>query len=110
MSSSTTMKKKWKKVTNVQLISNDVCEAPDFKAIPEVPYKGDLAGALSSISPTVLMINKVRNCYMCKIREIGDLEIRETYEKPCDNGALIDKYKNVEKKGLTQALDFSQLF
>ena len=46
VSSSTIMRKEGKEVTKFQLISNDVCEAPKFKAIPEITYKGDPVGAL----------------------------------------------------------------
>ena len=64
VSSSTITRKEGKKVTNVQLISHDVCKAPKFKEIPEIAYKGDLIGVLLSIPLNVSMINDVRNCYM----------------------------------------------
>ena len=38
------------------------------------------------------------------------MELRDAYKKLCDNGVLKDEYKIVEKKGLTRALDFLQLF
>ena len=89
------------KVKNVQLIKNDVCEPSKFRAIPEIAYKGDSTGALSSIPLNVLMINDVRNCYMCKIGDIGDLEIRESYARLCDIEVLKEEFKIIERKGLT---------
>ena len=47
---------------------------------------------------------------MCKIGEIGDLEIREVFAKLCENGILKDKYKIIKKKGLTCALAFLKVF
>ena len=41
---------------------------------------------------------------------IGDMEIRETYWKLCENRALKDEFKIIERKGLTCALDFSNVF
>ena len=41
---------------------------------------------------------------------IGDLEIRETYAKLCENGVLKDLYMIIEKKGLTSALELPQVF
>ena len=49
----------------------------------------------------------VKSCYNCKI---GDMEIREAYEKLCVNGTLKDKFKIVETKGLTHCLKFSTVF
>ena len=53
--SSTGVRKEVRKVTNVQLISNDVHQQP-FCSNLEIAYKGDLFGALSTILPKVLMI------------------------------------------------------
>ena len=91
------------------MISNGVCEAPKLKAIPKISYKRDLVGVLSSIPLKVLMMNNVRNCHMCNIREIGDLEIREAFGKLCENGVLKNEFKIIEKKGLTHALAFCKL-
>ena len=88
----------------VQLVSNEVKQL-EFKAIPEVAYKDDPAGALSMIPPKVVMIQDMRKCYNCKVGSVGDLELREAYDRLCDNGILKDEYKIVEKKGLTHALD-----
>ena len=55
----------------IQLISNDVCEDPKFKVIPKITYIADPVVTLSLIPRNVLIINDVRNCYMCKIGEIG---------------------------------------
>ena len=41
---------------------------------------------------------------------IGDMEIRETYEKLCENRVLKYEFKIVERKGLTRALDFPNVF
>ena len=37
---------------------------------------------------------------------IGDMEIREAYKKLCENGVFKEEFQSVERKGLTQALDF----
>lgn len=94
-----------KKVFTAQLIDNNACGPPKFLPILEVAYKEDPAEALSSIPMNVLMVNDVCSCYMCKIGEIGDFEIRQAYEKLYDNGVLKDEYKIVKTKGLTDALD-----
>ena len=44
----------------VQLVSNEVRQ-PNFKAIPEIPYKQDPSGAISMIPPKVVMVQDVRN-------------------------------------------------
>ena len=56
------------------------------------------------------MIQDVISCYTCKVGSIGDMEIRETYGKLCENGALKDEFKIVERKGLTHALHFPNVF
>ena len=38
------------------------------------------------------------------------MEIRETFGKLCENGALKDEFKIIERKGLTHALDFPNVF
>ena len=78
---------KTKTTFEVQLISNEV-KQPKFKAIPEVAYKNDLAGALSMIPSKVAMIQDVWKCYNCKVRGVGDMELGEAYDKLCDNGLL----------------------
>ena len=100
---------KEKTTFEVQLISNEVKKL-EFKAIPEVAYKNDLAGALSMIPLKVVMIQDVQKCYNCKVGGIGDMELRESYEKLCDNGVLKEEYNIVEKKGLTRALYFPTTF
>jgi hypothetical protein len=62
------------------------------------------------IPPKVLMIEDVRCCYTCKFGSIGDMEIREFYNQLCDNGVLREDNKIVERKGLTHALDFPNVF
>ena len=62
------------------------------------------------IPPNVLMVQDVRKCYNYKIGSIGDMEIRHAYEKLCENVALKEEYKIVEKKGLTRALYFPNVF
>lgn len=104
--SSAIVKKKGKEVLNAQIIRNDVCKLHKFQVIPESAVKGDLMGALSLIPPKVLMINDVCTCYMCKIGEIGDYELREAYDKLCDNGVLKAKHQKVSERGLVRALDF----
>ena len=52
----------------------------------------------------------MRKCYNCKVGSVGDLELREAYEKLCDNGILKEEYQIVEKKGLMHALDFPMRF
>ena len=102
-------RKEGKQVFSGQLISNDVGQPP-FRAIPNIAYKGDLFGALSMISPKVLIIQDVRCCYMCKFVSVGDMEIRDIYNQLCDNGVLREEYKIIEKKGLTHTLDFPNVF
>ena len=38
------------------------------------------------------------------------MEIREAYGRLCENGILKVEYNTVEKKGLTHALDFPNVF
>lgn len=66
-------------VSKIQLVKNDACPPPKFCAIPKIAIKGDSMGMLSSIPPKVIMIHDVGRCYMCKIEEVGDYEIREAY-------------------------------
>lgn len=62
------------------------------------------------IPSQVLMIQDVRKCYNYLIGSIGDMEIREAYGKLCENGVLREEFKIVEKKRLTCALDFPNIF
>lgn len=100
---------KEKTTFEVQLIRNEL-KQPNFKAILEVAYKNDPASALSVIPPKVIMIQDVRKCYNCKVRGVGDLELREAYNRLCENGALKEEFNIVEKKGLTRALEFTTAF
>ena len=93
----------------VQLVSREV-KQPEFKPIPEVAYKNDLVGALSIIPLKVVMVQDVCKCYNCKVGGIGDMEIREAYNKLCFNGVLKEEYNIVEKKGITRALDLPTIF
>ena len=45
-----------------------------------------------------------------RFREVGDMEIRNSYSNLCDNGVLREEYKIVEQNGLNCALDFPQKF
>lgn len=56
------------------------------------------------------MIQDVRCCYSCKVGSIGDMEIKDLYGKLCENGVLKEEYKIVERKGLTYALEFPNIF
>ena len=56
------------------------------------------------------MIQDVKNCYNCKIGSIGDMEIREEYGRLCENEVLKEEYNIFERKGLTHALDFLNVF
>ena len=56
------------------------------------------------------MIQDIRKCYSCKIGSIGDIKIREAYGKLCENSVLREEFKIVEKKRLTCALDFLNIF
>ena len=56
------------------------------------------------------MVQDVRRCYNCKIGTVGDMEIREAYDKLCENGVLKEAYQIIEKKCLTRALDFPTMF
>ena len=72
-------------------MSNEV-KQPDFCPILEVAYKNDPTGALSIITPKVVMVQDIRRCYNCKIGAIEDMEMREAYEKLCENGVLKEEY------------------
>ena len=104
------VKKQGKEVSNVQLVRNEVCKPRVFKAISKSAIKGDLNGALFMILENVLIMNDTRSCYMCKIGEIGDYEIKEAYDKLCDNRVLKLEHRVVVDQGLVHALDFLQNF
>ncbi len=93
----------------IQLVSNEV-KQPNFKAILDISYKRNPSSALSMILLKVLIIQDVRKCYNCKIESIGDMEIRQACDRLCENGVLREEFKIVEKKGLTHALDFLNIF
>lgn len=73
-------------VSNAQLVKNEACPPPKFKEYLEIAMKGDSSGALSSIQPRFIMSHDVRSCYMCKIGEISDFEMRAINERLCKNG------------------------
>ena len=98
-----------KEVLKIQIVSNEV-KKPIYKVIPDITYKKDPSGTLSMIPPSVIMVQDVRKCYNCKIGSIGDMQIRDAYNIICENGVLKEEYKNIEKKGLTGALDFPNVF
>ena len=83
-----------KEILNVQLVSFEV-KQPIFKAIPDIAYKKDPSSLLSMIPLNVLMVQDVRKCYNYKFGSIGDMEIRQAYEKLCENGVLREEYKIV---------------
>ena len=56
------------------------------------------------------MIQDVRCCYTCKVASIGDMDIRETYGKLCENRALKYELNIIERKGMTDALYFLNVF
>ena len=56
------------------------------------------------------MIQNVRCCYRGKIGEVCDMEIKDAYNKLCDNEVLREECKIIECKGLKCALDFPQVF
>ena len=62
------------------------------------------------IPPQVLMIQDVRCCYTCKVGSTGGMEIKYLYVKLCENGVLKMENKIIGRKGLTQALDFPNVF
>ena len=97
------------KTFKVQLIKNEV-KKPNFKEIPKVAYKNDPTSVLSMIPPKAIMIQDVRKCYNCKVGGIGDMEMRQAYDRLCDNGVLKEEFKIVERKGLTYALNFPTVF
>lgn len=72
--------------------------------------KGDSSSASSSIPPRVIMIHDVRSCYIGKIGEIDDFELRNAYYKLCENKRLKEKHKIFFEKGLTHALNFLMVF
>ena len=47
---------------------------------------------------------------MDKIGEIGNFELRNAYDKLCENGMLKDENKIMTEKGLTCAPAFSKVF
>jgi len=75
-------------LSKIQLVKSDACPPPKFHAIPKIEMKGYSMGMLSTIPPKVIMIHDVIKCYMCKIRQVGDCEIRELYEKLCNGRTL----------------------
>ena len=105
---SSSRKTQEKEPFEVQLVSNEV-KQPSFCPILEVAYKNDLVGALSIIPPKVVMVQNIRG-YNFKIGAIGDMEMREAYEKLCENGVLKEEYQIIERKGLTRALKFPIVF
>lgn len=56
------------------------------------------------------MTQDVCFCYTYKVGEVDDMEIRDIYSKLCDNGVLKQENIILERKGLTCALDFLQVF
>ena len=106
---SSSRKTQEKEPFEVKLVSNEV-KQPNFRPILEVAYKNDPIGALSIIPPKVVMVQYVRRCYNCKVGAVGDMEIREVYDRLCENEVLKDEYKIVEMKGLTRALYFPTIF
>ena len=98
------------KERNAQIMRNNQCHLLNFRNIVNFEVNEDDIGALMSIPPMVLTIWDVRSCNMCKIGEIKDFEIREYYEKLCDNGILRDEHKIVIEKRLTHALGFPKVF
>ena len=56
------------------------------------------------------MIQDVKSCYTCKVGSIGGMEIRELYSQLCDDGVLREENKIVERKGLTHAIDFPDVY
>ena len=100
---------KEKETFEVQLVRKKV-KQPNFKAILEISYKQVPSGALSMILPKVVTVQDVRKCYNYKVGGIGDMEIRQSYDKLCENGVLKEEFKIVERKGLTHALEFPTVF
>ena len=91
-SSSETKVKEGKEVFNVQLIRNEI-KQPKFRAILDITYKQYPSGVLSMIPLQVFMIQDVRCCYTGNMGRIGDIDIRETYGKLCENRALKDEFE-----------------
>ena len=59
-SSSTTMHKgESSKVSNNQLICNESCNPPKFKAYPKIAVKGDASRALSFVPHRLILIHDV---------------------------------------------------
>ena len=69
--------------SKVKGIEGKELKQPIFKAILDIAYKRDPYGVLSMIPRQGLMIQDVKKCYNCKIGSIGDMEIREAYDKLC---------------------------
>ena len=97
-------------VSKIQLMKSDACPQQIFCAIQKIAMKGDSMGVLSSIPPNGIMIHNVRSCYMCKIGEVGNYKISESYENVCLKGILKDEFKVFERKGLNCAIDFPKNF
>ena len=109
-SSSLVVRKEGKEITNVQLISNDVCKPPTIHTIQEISYQRDPSSALSMIPPKVIIVQDLSKCYKCKVGGIGDMKIRQAYDKLCENGIQNKEFKIFERKGLTRALNFPTMF
>lgn len=89
------------KVRKIQLVMSDTFPPPKFCTTPKIIVKGDSMGVLFLIPSKFIMIHDIISFYMCKVREVGDYEIREAYKKLCDEGTLKDELKKIVKKGLT---------
>ena len=88
---SSSKKPQGKELFEVQLVRNEV-KQPDFRPIPKVAYKNDPVGALFVIPPKVVKVKDVRRCYNCKLGAIGDMEIRQEYDKLCENRVLKEEF------------------
>lgn len=82
----------------MQIIRNDQSPPPNFRNLVNIDKIVDDMEVLSSIPPIVLTVQDLKLCYQFKVGEIGDFEIRETYEKLCMNGHLKDEFNIIAKK------------
>ena len=71
------------KHNNAQIIRTDQKPPTTFRNTISIETPIDVVWSLSTIPLRVMTVQDIRSCYQCKIGEIGDFEIRETYDKLC---------------------------
>lgn len=92
------------------LIKNASYIPPKFKLYPVIAEEKDSQGALSTISPKVLLIHDVRSFYHYSIQELGNFELDQAYNALCENEVLKLEQKHLEVKSLTHIIHMPRKF